>query len=50
MDLDAMSLLRIAGERNASDLHVSVGTRPMIRVHGDLFFLEEYPVLSSRDT
>ena len=40
MVLDAMSLLKIANERNASDLHLSVGKRPMIRVNGDLFFLE----------
>ncbi len=50
MVLDAMSLLKIANERNASDLHLSVGMRPMIRVNGDLFFLEEYPKLTSRDT
>lgn len=50
MSLDVTTLLNIAAERNASDLHVSVGTKPVVRINGDLFFLDEYPRLSPEDT
>jgi twitching motility protein PilT len=33
-------------ERNASDLHLTTGTKPMIRLHGELRPLEEYPELA----
>src|SRR3990172_6899433 len=41
-------LLEVMLERGASDLHLTVGTPPTIRLHGDLIRLEEYPVLESR--
>jgi twitching motility protein PilT len=41
-------LLEVMLERGASDLHLTVGTPPTIRLHGDLLRLEEYPVLESR--
>ena len=36
--------------RSASDLHVSVGSRPAIRVHGQVERLEDYDPLSQEDT
>ncbi len=35
-------------ERGASDLHVTVGTAPTIRLHGDLIRLDEYPVMDAQ--
>jgi twitching motility protein PilT len=35
-------------ERGASDLHITAGTPPTIRLHGDLLRLDEYPVLDAR--
>ena len=41
-------LLEVMLEQGASDLHLTVGAPPTIRLHGDLIRLEEYPVLESR--
>jgi twitching motility protein PilT len=41
-------LLEAMVERGASDLHITVGTPPTIRQHGDLVRLDEYPVLDKR--
>ncbi|MGQ0670312.1 MAG: type IV pilus twitching motility protein PilT [Actinomycetota bacterium] len=41
-------LLEIVVERGASDLHLTVGAPPTIRLHGDLVRLENYPVLVPR--
>ena len=35
-------------ERDGSDLHLTAGAPPTVRVHGDLVRLEEYPALSPR--
>lgn len=43
-------LLRIASERNASDLHLKVGNHPIIRVHGELIPLVELKRLVPEDT
>jgi twitching motility protein PilT len=42
-------LLRIAVERNASDLHLKVGNVPHIRVDGDLLPLTEQPRVTSEE-
>lgn len=42
-------LLRMMPDMNASDLHVRVGEPPMMRVHGDLLRLDQYPVLTHQD-
>ncbi len=39
-------LLALVLEKNASDLHLTTGARPSIRLHGDLRQLDEYPVLT----
>jgi twitching motility protein PilT len=41
-----MELLEAVLERGASDLHVTSGTPPTIRVHGSLMRLDQYPKLS----
>lgn len=43
-------LLRIAIERDASDLHLKVGNHPIIRVHGELIPLVELKRLVPEDT
>ncbi len=49
MDLEAQAaldqLLRIQSERSASDLHLRTSARPMLRLHGNIQHLEEFPVL-----
>jgi twitching motility protein PilT len=41
-------LLEVILERGASDLHLTVGAPPTIRLHGDLLRLEEYPKMTPR--
>jgi twitching motility protein PilT len=41
-----MELLEAVLERGASDLHVTSGTPPTIRVHGSLLRLDQYPKLT----
>ncbi|BAT71865.1 twitching motility protein PilT [Thermosulfidibacter takaii ABI70S6] len=43
-------LLRIAVEQNATDLHISTGNPPRIRVHGRLIKIEHLPPLTPADT
>lgn len=47
LTLDA--LLRITVERHASDLHLTTGVPPMLRIHGRLQPLEGYKVLMPAD-
>src|ERR1700751_2576124 len=50
MDIDFADLLMEVVNRRASDLHLSSGAHPTVRVRGRLAPLEEYPKLSSSDT
>src|SRR5436305_6671796 len=50
MDIDFADLLMEVVSRKASDLHVSAGAHPTIRVRGHLTPLENYPKLSGTDT
>ena len=50
MHFDFADLLLEVLERNASDLHITAGAKPMLRVRGRLTALEDYPVLSPQDT
>ncbi len=43
-------LLRKVVETGASDLHITAGSPPMIRVHGRLIPIEGMPTLSPSDT
>jgi twitching motility protein PilT len=47
---DFADLLLDVLERRASDLHLTAGSQPMIRVRGRLVALEEYPKLMPSDT
>ncbi len=50
MDFDFADVLLEVLERKASDLHITVGVPPMVRVRGRLTAMEEYPRLSANDT
>src|ERR1700759_5696745 len=50
MDIDFADLLMEVVTRRASDLHLSAGAHPTVRVRGRLTPLEEYPKLSATDT
>ncbi|MFQ5503178.1 MAG: type IV pilus twitching motility protein PilT [Planctomycetota bacterium] len=48
--VDIFKLMDRAVEKNASDIHVSVGRHPVLRIHGELIDIEGTPVLSAEDT
>ena len=50
MHFDFADLLLEVLERRASDLHITAGSKPMVRVRGRLVELEDYPVLTPTDT
>src|ERR1700689_1487159 len=50
MDIDFADLLMEVVKRRASDLHLSAGAHPTVRVRGKLPPLEDYPTLSGTDT
>src|SRR5512139_3339365 len=50
MAMDVVALVHVAKVRSASDLHMSVGSPPMLRVHGDLVpAMEDAPDLTDVD-
>ncbi len=50
MRFDFADLLLDVLDRRASDLHITAGAAPMVRVRGRLTALDEYPVLDATDT
>jgi twitching motility protein PilT len=44
--LELADLLRIAVEKGASDLHLTTGRPPVLRINGELTFIEGQPVLT----
>ena len=50
MDIDFAALLLEVVDRRASDLHLTAGAPPMLRVRGRMAPVEGYPVLSPTDT
>jgi twitching motility protein PilT len=50
MSLDFADLLIEVIERNASDLHLTAGAHPTVRVRGHLIPLDDYPVLTTEQT
>src|SRR5438874_9106112 len=50
MDIDFAGLLREVMDRRASDLHLTAGAPPMVRVRGRLVPVEGYPTLTPTDT
>lgn len=47
--MDINQLLKIAIENNASDLHLKVGSVPILRVHGNLKKLDQFKKLTPED-
>ncbi|MFN8167198.1 MAG: type IV pilus twitching motility protein PilT [Candidatus Nanopelagicales bacterium] len=45
-DFSLVDALTVMLERGASDLHVTTGSKPMIRLSGSLVALEDFPVLT----
>ena len=50
MDIDFAELLLEVVDRRASDLHITAGAPPMVRVRGRLQAVEGYPALTPTDT
>ncbi len=50
MNFDFADILIEVLERRASDLHLTAGAPPMVRMRGRLTALEDYPVLTPTDT
>jgi twitching motility protein PilT len=50
MSLDFADLLLEVIERNASDLHLTAGAHPTVRIRGRLQPLEDYPVMTTEMT
>lgn len=50
MSLQINDLLQLAVSEGASDLHITVGTPPLIRLHGHLQPLDDFRVLTADDT
>jgi twitching motility protein PilT len=50
MEIDFAEVLKQVVGLNASDLHMTVGSPPVVRVRGELRALEGYPPLNSKDT
>jgi twitching motility protein PilT len=50
MHFDFADLLLEVLERRASDLHITAGAKPAVRVRGKLVPLDDYPVLTPTDT
>jgi twitching motility protein PilT len=50
MELDFAELLMEVVDRRASDLHMTAGAPPMVRVRGSLSPVDGYPVLTPNDT
>ncbi|MBI2453574.1 type IV pilus twitching motility protein PilT [Candidatus Peregrinibacteria bacterium] len=44
MQLDR--IFRTAVDYEASDIYITTGTKPVLRIHGELIFIEEHPVLT----
>ena len=47
--MDLRTLLKVASEKKASDLHVTVGSVPVVRIDGRLIPLSDFLVLSRED-
>ena len=50
MEIDFADILGQTVELGASDLHMTVGSPPVVRVRGELRALDNYPQLTSKDT
>lgn len=48
--MDMIELLKQTVAHKASDLHISIGRPPVMRIHGELEPQKEFPVLNAADT
>jgi twitching motility protein PilT len=48
--MDMIDILKAAVELNASDVHVFIGKPPMVRVHGTIAELPNYPVITAEES
>ena len=46
MQLD--KIFRTAGQYKASDVYITTGSKPVLRINGDLVLIEEHPVLTKK--
>jgi len=47
--VELFELLEVVGKQNASDLHISVGRHPTLRIDGDLIPLVKKPIITPED-
>ena len=47
--VELFELLETVGKQNASDLHISVGRHPTLRIDGDLIPLVKKPIITPED-
>ncbi|MCD7709151.1 MAG: type IV pilus twitching motility protein PilT [Clostridiales bacterium] len=50
METTMPNILRMAAEKKASDVHITVGIKPKCRVDGTLLYMEEFEVLTPEKT
>ncbi len=50
MEIRFVDLLKKLVELEGSDLHITVGIPPSVRIHGEIHQLSEYPPLTAKDT
>lgn len=50
MNIDLLDIMALADERNASDVHIAPGRKPVLRKDGFVSRLEEYDVLSPEES
>ncbi|HTM63764.1 MAG TPA: PilT/PilU family type 4a pilus ATPase [Gammaproteobacteria bacterium] len=48
--MDIKQLLDMAVKRHASDLHILPGKPPLLRIHGELIPIENFPTLTAEET
>ncbi|NPA41448.1 MAG: type IV pilus twitching motility protein PilT [Aquificae bacterium] len=49
-EIRLIDLIQIAVRKNASDIHITSGAKPAIRVDGNIMFMNEFPVLTPEMT
>lgn len=48
--MEMTEILQKAVEKKASDIHIVIGKPPMVRVHGDVVPMDEFPVLTHEES
>src|SRR4051812_2457481 len=50
MPLDFISILKLAVQKKASDIHIVINKPPMVRIRGEISVLEGYPPIKSDES